>query len=260
MPLSGSRQWKTAPEPTGAGRVAEQKVVAVERALSILEAFADGTSALSLGALAERTGLYRSTILRLAASLERFGYLRRDESGEFRLGPSLWRLGVLYQNAFSLADYVRPALKQLAEDADETGVFYVREGQRRICLYRHHGARLVRHHVEEGAELPLDRGAGGHVLMAYTGGVGARYDDIRRKGFCVSLGERDPEIAGIAAPVFGQDRRFLGALGITGPRSRFGKTEINRLTKLVADRAGALSRMIGGAGEGASARLARDRK
>ena len=53
----------------------EQKVASVERALSILEAFSDGTSRLSLAELSVRTGFYRSTILRLTDSLRRFGYM-----------------------------------------------------------------------------------------------------------------------------------------------------------------------------------------
>src|SRR5438874_7384017 len=105
------------PKPSAA---AEQKVEAVERALAILEAFRDGSKHLSLAELAQRTGLYRSTILRLYASLERFGYLHRGTDGRFCLGPSLLRLGVLYQNAFNLAGYVRPVLQQLVDEPGET--------------------------------------------------------------------------------------------------------------------------------------------
>ena len=61
--------------------MSEDRVEAVERALTILEAFREGEESLSLAALAEKTGFYKSTILRLAASLERFGYLAREPSG-----------------------------------------------------------------------------------------------------------------------------------------------------------------------------------
>jgi DNA-binding IclR family transcriptional regulator len=224
----------------------EQKVEAVERGLTILNAFSDGKTHLSLADLANRTGLYRSTILRLSASLERFGYLHRDEDGLFRLGPTLWRLGVLYQNAFNLADYVRPSLRELVDDTGETAAFYIREGNKRICLYRQHSARLIRHHLEEGAELPLDRGASARVLMAYTDGTGDIYDRVRSDGFYVSMGERDPETAAIAAPVFGQERHFVGAIGVTGPKSRFGDQIRERIATLLVEKARLLSKAIGG--------------
>jgi DNA-binding IclR family transcriptional regulator len=238
---------RAADRPDGPG---EQRVEAVERALSILEAFADGTPRLSLAEVAGRTGLYPSTVLRLAASLDRFGYLHRGADGLFRLGPTPLRLGLLYRDAFDLADHVRPALARLVERTGETAAFYVREGDRRVCLYRHHSPRLIRHHVEEGAALPLDRGASAHVLVAFTGGVGATYDAVRSRGLYVSLGERDPETAAVAAPVFGRERRFLGALGVTGPRGRFEGENRDRLAAALVEEAGLLSRAIGGGGGG----------
>jgi hypothetical protein len=50
-------------------------VAAVDRALSVLGAFQDGDAALSLAELAERTRLYKSTVLRLLASLEHGGWV-----------------------------------------------------------------------------------------------------------------------------------------------------------------------------------------
>jgi DNA-binding IclR family transcriptional regulator len=225
--------------------VKEQRVEAVERALSLLEAFADGAERLSLAELARATGLYRSTILRLAASLQRMGYLNRDREGWFRLGPTLWRLGSLYQRSFHLADYVRPVLAELSAATSETTAFYVREGDRRICLYRHHSSRLVRHMLEEGASLPLDRGAGGRILSAYTGGSGEFYENIRAAGIYVSDGERDPETASVAVPVFGIGEAFVGALAVLGSVSRLGGGRHTNVQDVLRDHAAKLSAELG---------------
>lgn len=226
------------------GPAAEQRVDAVERALSILDAFTTGDPSLSLSEIAERTGLYPSTILRLAASLARFGYLHREPQGRFRLGPTPLRLGILYREAFRMTDYVRPVLAKLVEITNETAAFYVREGDKRICLYRHHTPQLIRHHLEEGTELPLDRGASAHVLVAF-GGEGGDLS-VRRRGYAVSLGERDPQTAAIAAPVFGPGQRLAGSLGITGLLSRFQEADVDKLASVVVDHADQLSRVLGG--------------
>jgi DNA-binding IclR family transcriptional regulator len=226
--------------------VEEPRVEAVERALSILDAFSDSTPRLTLAEVAARTGLYPSTVLRLAASLDRFGYLHRGADGLFRLGPTPLRLGLLYRDAFDLADHVRPALARLVERTGETAAFYVREGERRICLYRHQSPRLIRHHLEEGAALPLDRGAAGHVLTAYTGEAGPIQDAVRARGWSLSLGERDPETAAVAAPVFGRGRHLAGALSVTGPRSRFEAEDHEGLAALITAEAALLSRSLGG--------------
>ncbi len=229
-----------------ADEAGKPRVEAVERALSILEAFADGSDRLTLSELAKRTGFYPSTILRLFNSLERFGHLQRDGDGFFRLGPSLWRLGVLYQNAFDLERQVRPVLQDLVDELGETAAFYVREGGRRICLYRCFASSPIGYHVEEGAELPMDRGASAHVLMAFTGGVGQRYDAIRRDGFYVSYGERNPDANAIAVPVFGQADVFVGALSITGPASRLVGATIDAGIEGVRKSAERLSRNLRG--------------
>jgi DNA-binding IclR family transcriptional regulator len=199
----------------------EERVEAVERALTVLEAFREGEEALTLAALAEKTGLYKSTILRLAASLERFGYLTRDPGGLYRLGPSLWRLGSLYRRHFDLGEQIRPELRRLVEATGETASFYVREGEERICLYRLNSPRAVRHHLDEGVRLPLRSGAAGRVLLAWAGEPGEPYEMIRRTGHYVSMGERDPEVAAVALPVIDAGGQVRGALAVSALVSRF---------------------------------------
>ena len=203
--------------------MSENKVEAVERALAILDAFEEREDALSLAALAEKTGLYKSTILRLAGSLERFGYLRRDAGGLFRLGPSLWRLGSLYRRGFDLGEHIRPELRQLVEATQETASFYVLDGDARVCLYRLNSPRAVRHHLDEGARQPLDRGAAGRVLDSFNRGAGDQAESIRAKGFYVSLGERDPEIGAAAVPAFDAAGRLRGALAVSALLTRFDR-------------------------------------
>src|ERR1700740_1629949 len=111
-------------------------VSAAERALAVLTAFRRGDGALSLAELAERTGLVKSTIMRLAMSLEQYRLLARLPDGSYRLDAETLRLGTAYQQAFSLSDHVGPALDELAEKTGETASFYVRNGDERLCLFR----------------------------------------------------------------------------------------------------------------------------
>ncbi|TIQ68401.1 MAG: IclR family transcriptional regulator, partial [Mesorhizobium sp.] len=72
-------------------------VAALDRAIVILDAFATADRSLSLAEIAARTGLYKSTILRLANSLLRGQLLERLDDGRYRVGPATFRLGALYQ-------------------------------------------------------------------------------------------------------------------------------------------------------------------
>ena len=112
------------PEPdAGNGK---SGVAAVERALMLLDTFHDAKSSLSLADLAAHTGLFKSTILRIAVSLEKHRYIDRLETGRFVLGSAAFDLGNAYRRTFSLIDVVRPALEKLATQTHESASFLLR--------------------------------------------------------------------------------------------------------------------------------------
>lgn len=211
----------------GAARTAEAGgVAAVDRALAILAAFRpEDTEPLTLAELADRTGLYKSTLLRLAQSLIRHQLLLRLDDGRYRLGTGLLRLAALCQQGFALGDILLPLMRELAQQTGESVAFYIRDGDERLCLYRVESHQALRYAVREGDILPLRVGSAGHVIAAFSSPAGGDpYDRIRRELHYISLGERDPAIAGLSAPVFSRNlngsRSLVGALTLAGPRAR----------------------------------------
>lgn len=211
--------------------MAKDRVEAVERALELLNCFSREQPVLSLKQLSEQTGFYKSTILRLAASLERFKYLERKDDGNYRLGATPLQLGEIYRKSYDIGDIIRPRLRELRDRYNESLAYYIRNGDHRTCLYRANAHRAIRHQLEEGRQLPLDRGAAGRVLLAYSGVEGKIYDSIRCQGWCTSLGERDPEVAAVAVPLFSVDEELHGALSISGLISRFSEARRQELAK-----------------------------
>ncbi|HAE00929.1 MAG TPA: IclR family transcriptional regulator [Rhodospirillaceae bacterium] len=226
--------------------MSDKGVAAVERALAILDCFESDQESLPLKTIAQKTGLYKSTILRLCVSLESYGYLRRREDGDFQLGPTLWRLGALYRNRFDVATHVRPVLKRLSETTGESASFYVRDGDARICLMRHNSSQAIRHHLEEGVRLPLNLGAAGHLIQAYTDGSDPKTVEIKACGYAISLGERDPNTVSIAVPVLGRGDAFMGALVVSGLGTRFDEAARHQAIELAQDEARRLSQEIYG--------------
>src|SRR4026209_1920068 len=181
-------------------------VAAVDRALSILDAFTDQDQKLGLAEVAKRTGLYKSTVIRLAKSLEKASYLHRSEDGTYRLGSKVLSLGAMYQKHFGTAEIVPQTLRQIVEEAPEGASFYVRDDTQRLCLHRVESPKAVRDSIHVGDRLPLSAGAGGHVIRAFSGLNGKKYDEIRKAMYSASFGERDAETAAVAVPVFGLDQ------------------------------------------------------
>jgi DNA-binding IclR family transcriptional regulator len=224
---------------------AENGVEAVDRALSIMSCFRDGS--LTLAEIAERTGYYKSTILRICVSLENGGFLARLQDKRFSLGAQLMRLGSLYQRSFKLEDHVRAVLRRLREESGESASFYRREGDHRLCLYREDSIHSVRDHIREGDLLPLDKGAAGHVLLEFDRNHvdGAALRSALDKLPYYSSGERDSETAAIAAPVFGQRGELVGALALSGPITRFTPGKVLSMGRLIMLQSEELNQLLG---------------
>jgi DNA-binding IclR family transcriptional regulator len=201
-------------------------VAAVDRALTLLAAFRDGDRSLSLPDLVERAQLVKSTALRLLASLIHFGLVQRLDDGRYALGPEIARLQSVYTASFSLEALVMPALRELVQRTRESGVYHVRQGDMRLCLYRVDSPQPIRDHVKVGDLVPIDRGAGGRVIRAFEGAKGATYDRIRKEGAVALVGDRSPELAGISAPVFRAQGELAGAVTLVMPASRFKKDHV----------------------------------
>lgn len=224
----------------------EGGVAAVDRALEILAAFEPTDNALTLAELAQRTRFYKSTILRISQSLIRHRYLQRLDDGSYRIGPAPLVLGALYQRSMRLGDIMLPLMHELAEQTGESVSIYSRNGDFRVCIHRVDSKHAVRDHVREGDVLPLERGSGGRVLLAFSDAKGEPYQTIRTEYCYASVGERDSETAGVSVPFFGTSQRLLGALTLAGPRSRIDETFIANARVLLLRVAARATHALGG--------------
>lgn len=207
---------------------------AVDRALTLLSAFAPGDNGLSLLELAQRTQLYKSTALRLLASLEHARLVQKLGDGRYALGAEVARLHGVYAASFSLDQVVLPVLRELVATTGESAAYHVRQGEARLCLYRVDSPHPIRDHIRAGDVLPADRGTGARILIAFAArGIRAGgqkdsqlYAKIREQGYYTAIGDRLAEVAGISAPVFKADGTLAGALTLTMPANRYTERHV----------------------------------
>jgi len=213
----------------------DTKIGSVERALSILSCFDQKHDALSLTAIAAQTGFYKSTVLRITESLVRYGYLVREENKVYRLGASIGRLGAVYQLAYSVEREIMPFLRDLTEKTEESSSYIILRNDRRVCQLQVNSKHPIRLHLEQGQELSLEGGASSRVLRAFRGDDWEDCAEVKARGWSMSAGERDPEVASVAVAVRGQSGRFYGALTVSGPVHRFDSHKLNLALPLVQD-------------------------
>src|SRR3546814_10017171 len=73
-----------------------------------------------------------------------------------------------------------------------------------------------------------------------------RYETIRQLGYAVTKGERDPESAAIACPVFSRGTTLFGALSVVIPLYRFNDNMVETLVPEMKRTAFELSQDLGG--------------
>lgn len=221
-----------------------ENVNAVTRALALLDVFHVDEQTVSLTELSRRLDMGKSTVLRTARTLARSGYLAQTEDGRWRLGPAAGWLGVRYQTSFDVNNVIDGLLRRLHDATGETAAFFVREGNWRTCVARMDRRSLARVHIRAGERMPLDKGASGRVLLAFSKEPGEPYEQIRRAGFYISVRERDPLMSSIAIPVFRASRRLYGALCISGLAERLPRDALLAHLPPLIDAGADLSRAL----------------
>ncbi|GAB2896640.1 IclR family transcriptional regulator [Paralcaligenes ginsengisoli] len=234
-------------------------VTAATRALAILDIFTMEEPHLGLSEIARRVRLAKSTTLRLLKTLESSGYAVQNDNAQWRLGPATASLGARYQIAFDIRENIEPALRRLSDSIGEDTSFFVRDGGRRIRLVKVQYPDAQHNRATVGESMPLDRGAAGKVILAAAGQQGKLYDEIRARGYHVTVGEAKVTSASIGVPVFGSRWRIIGALCIGAPAEAGVETKLAGFAPQLKRAAQALSAALSYESDGAAQRLIKAR-
>lgn len=217
---------------------------AVDRALTIVAALEANAAAMSLADLARSTGMYKSTLLRLLASLERFTLVVRSTDQKYALGPFAFRLGRAYEATHKLERFILPVMQALVDAGTESPSFHVwHDETTRLCLLRLDSHHSTLDRLRSGDLLPIDRGGPGKVLRAFRNAPQGTADVPL---IHTSFGERDPACASMALPVFGAGNTLVGALSLSGPRERFSTEALEKMSGPLRDAAAQATRALGG--------------
>lgn len=204
----------------------------VTKAIDILDLFLTDAGGLTNTGISNATGFNKSTVVRLCATLEKRGYLRRDTHGVYFVGKQIDKLSHIFRSQYDLEEVIRPIIQNLRDKTGESASYYVIDGDARLCLYRENSFHTIRHVVEEGTRLPFKDGAVGPVLMAFSGTSGSEMNKIRKNGFLDSQG-REPYTASVAVPVLENSENLVGSLVVSGLADRFDEAKRTRALKLL---------------------------
>lgn len=234
----------------------ESGVRSVQRALDLLACFDRHRPVWTVGELARASGLPKTTVTRLVATLDRAGMVWVRPDGQVAPGAGLLRWSRLAAPAWELPEPVRDVLRDVAEVCGETVTLWVRHGASQVCVAQEEGPRALRHLVPTGDALPLGSGAAAVVLLTAASDdllaeVAARSPDAaelsglvaaaRRDGHAVSHGAGELGVSEVAAPVADDAGRLVAALALAGPTARFDAGPAARFAAVLTGSAGEIA-------------------
>ena len=162
-------------------------------------------------------------------------------------------------------------MKELAQVSGESVALFHIDGDACFCLAREYGSSRLVFDIQEGGEhMELKASAAGRIFLAYGPTelaeqvlarpeltrftsktitdhdiLAQRLIDIKKRGYEINRGEREPEVAAIAAPIWDHERTLKATLGIAGPIQRFSKDHEAALITHLLDASRKISGMLG---------------
>lgn len=246
-------------------------VRALDRALALLDAFSLERRRMTLVELAGQTGLPKSTVFRLAATLVARGYLEHAD-GHYEVGLRCFQLGSIFRASIDLRARALPHLIALRDMTGETVQLAVLSGDNIVYLERVHSQQPVAYmRSTVGAVLPVYCTGLGKALLAFEPSEAihgylervvlerhtpntiidrraflAEMAAIRRQGYALDREERELGVRCIAAPIFEITGRCVAALSIAAPSARLPlPLEASPLVSVVQEAARTVSHALG---------------
>src|SRR5450830_956988 len=141
-------------------------VPGLERGLRLLCEFSRQDKTLSAPELARRLDVPRSTVFRLLTTLERMGFVERNDGGrDYRLGMAVLRLGFEYLASLELTEIGRPLLDRLRDEIGYSCNLVVRDGRSIVYVAKSVTQTAFASHVNVGTRLPAHATVLGRVLL-----------------------------------------------------------------------------------------------
>lgn len=254
--------------------MSEQPVVqSIERAFGLLEALSCRPKGGHLLELSRETGLHKSTVHRLLASLISLGYVQKndDADGKYQLTLKLFEIAGRVVENIDVLELARPALERLRDATGEAVHLVVRDGSHIVYVYKaENPSASYQLFSRIGMRRPLYCTAAGKSILATLSdrevariwehseitrhtqhtitnldALYAELDGIRERGYSLDNEENELGVRCIAAAIRDYAGQCRAAFSISAPLTRMSDQRIREVVPIVLDAAANISASLG---------------
>ncbi|MEM9578977.1 MAG: HTH-type transcriptional regulator BhcR [Pseudomonadota bacterium] len=252
-------------------KTAQNTIKSLDRAMAVFE-FLSASQGKALSDIASEMKQSPATVYRILVTLEGRGLVEFDtEEQIWHIGPQAYVIGARFLRRTSLVDRARPIMRKLMEDTGETANLGVEKEGSVLFLSQVETHATIRAFFAPGTLSAMHASGIGKALLAEMDrdrlhrllrnqrleaftphtittieALERAFEGIRARGFAVDGEEKNLGMRCIAAPVFDVTGEAVAGISVSGPVSRVGPEDVDRMSACVVEAAEALSLAIGG--------------
>lgn len=242
--------------------------------LSILDLFTQANPRWSTNDIIDYLGTSRSTGYRYIKGLHAVGLLAAVGNGFYMLGPRIVELDLRIRECDPLYIASKGVLEQLVDATGHSALLCMLFSNSVLCIREHLAPFSPENMFSRGQRRPLFKGAMSKVILSYLpphrlrsiyaknplkvadAKLGNNWDDfrenlgkIRKDGYVMTLGEFNPNVYGVGAPVFNEEKLIIGSIGVAWQKEELPEVDVAK-TILAVKRAAReiTNRMMSGTG------------
>ena len=219
-------------------------LAALAHGLDVIEFLAGEKRPALLGAVAAAIGMSKAGTHRILTTLTARGFVVRGEGGVYSLGYRAWEIGWSVPGVQMVPRAVPVMLRLAADIGDGAILGALDSGFEVVYLHVIESQQPVRVYIDVGSRLPANVTSTGLACLAWLprerleailpknlpqwapetitdhSALLRELERIRARGYAQTLGTFNPDIGGVAAPIFGADGSPIAALCVSSPRYR----------------------------------------
>jgi len=247
----------------------------VDKAIRILDAFSHTRPELSIGELSKELDIHKSIVSRLVSSLCQGRLLEQDPiTRKVRVGVGAFRLGSVFANREHVVRRLLPFLGTLTARTDQSTHAMILDGALGLVAATVDSPNALRVITRVGEHRHLHATSAGKILLAFSpppllkavaaspGLLGLtpqtitevevlerQLEEIQSSRLAWNIGESQPGVGGIAAPVLDDGGNIVAAIATVFPMNVAGETEQQAFAKetlVISERISELFRSDGG--------------
>jgi IclR family KDG regulon transcriptional repressor len=235
------------------------------KALRVMEALSVSEEPRGVAELSRQLGLTKSNTFRILSTLTEQGYVRsHPDTGRYWLTLKVWEVGARVIERLPVRRVAQPHLKLLFSQLNETILMSVLDLPDVLYIEKMDSDYPVRASARVGHRAPAWRTASGKAMLAFQGEdtlnqlvkesaidkaevkrLRGELEQIRQRGYAISVNGSRPGVNSVAAPIWGHERVPVASLSVSGPTERFSTDRMTGISNSVMNAATRISESLG---------------